>query len=455
MKIRTRIAIQFTLLVSTILLVFAISIYFFASYHRANEFNSRLKDRALTTAKLFADVDEVDGRLLKIIDRNSINALSDEQVLIYDAADNLIYSSVDTLVYGVDSHTLDQVRDEKEMKFLKNGNEAVGIHFDGKYDEYVVIASAYDKYGYSKLKYLKYLLVFGLMITVIFTLVLGLFFSRHALSPMAGVVEQVDKISISNLNLRVNEGNGKDEIAQLAHKFNRMLERLEAAFEMQRSFVANASHELRTPLTVLTGQLEVALMNEKAGEETKQVLHALLKDIKQLNKLSNGLLDLAQANLDVSELKLTKLRIDELVGLARAELIKQNRDYTIELNLVHFPEEENWLIVLANEQLLRAAIVNIIENGCKYSRDSTTQIKLEFDQTNVYISVIDRGIGISEPDLNRVFEPFYRSLNAKTFSGHGIGLTLAQKIIQLHNGEINVSSRLNEGTTVKLTIPHI
>ncbi|MDO9001788.1 MAG: HAMP domain-containing sensor histidine kinase [Bacteroidota bacterium] len=453
MKIRTRITLQFSIIVSIILIGFSFTIYFLLSNFRNQEFNDRLKDKALTTVKLLSDVDEVNNELLKIIDRNIVNPLPEEKVFIYDFEGKLVYCSLEIDVDEIEKNILNKIRLEKEIQFATNDRESVGILFVGKYDTYIVVASAFDKYGLSKLNYLRIVLFVGIIISIVLIIVIGLFFSKQALSPISNVVNQIDKITASNLNLRVDEGNAKDEIAQLAIKFNKMLERLDAAFETQRSFVSNASHELRTPLTALTGQLEVALMNEETNNPW-EVLRTLLNDIKQLNKLSNGLLDLAQANLDVSEIKLEVIRIDELIGLARAELIKRNKNYKLVLNFDEFPDEK-WLTLRANEQLLKSALVNIMENACKYSSNFTAEITLKFDNQNISISIADKGIGIEEADLQNIFEPFFRSRNAKVFSGHGIGLTLTKKIIELHKGKIVVNSKLGEGTVVTVVIPHL
>lgn len=452
MKIRTRITLQFTIIVSVILIVFATSVYFISANHREEEFYSRLEDNALTSVKLLSDVDEVDNNLLKIIDNNSANSLPDERIFIYDAKDKLVYSNPDNARYNIDTILLSEIKNKSEVRYSKDKYDAIGILFKGKRYDYIVVAMANDEYGLNKLNYLGYLLITGVLVTIVLIIGIALFFSKQALNPISGMVSQIDTISISNLNLRINEGNGSDEIAQLAIKFNKMLERLDAAFEMQRSFVSNASHELRTPLTALTGQLEVALM--KGDADPWIVLKNLLNEIKQLNKLSNGLLDLAQANLDISEIKIETLRIDEIIGNARAELLKRNKDYKINMDFEHFPEDENWLKVNANEQLLKSAFSNIIENACKYSQDKTAEINLSFNSFNVSIMVADKGIGIPEEDLKKIFDPFYRSGNAKHYSGHGIGLTLTKKIIELHKGKINVGSVYKQGTIVTVAIPH-
>lgn len=452
MKIRTRITLQFSIIVSVILIAFALSIYYFVSDNREEEFYSRLKNKALTAVKLFSDVDEVDNKLLKIFHDNTVNSSPEEWISIYDNKGKVVYSNKPENA-SLNPEFLKRIKKEKEIRYQESGVEVIALLFDGKLAEYIAVAKSYDAFGLEKLNYLRYILIIVVFVAILVTIVVGLFFSRQALNPISNVVNQIDKITISNLDLRVDEGNGSDEIAQLAIKFNKMLERLDSAFEIQRGFVANASHELRTPLTAITGQLEVALMNEKVNDPLG-VLRGLLNEIKQLNKLSNGLLDLAQANLDVSEIKLRELRIDELLGLARAELLKRNKNYNVQLNFSDYPEE-SWLKISANEQLLKSALTNVMDNACKYSNDHTVQVELRFTETNIELNFADNGIGISPTDLKNIFEPFFRSPNAKAYSGHGIGLTLARKIIELHKGTIHISSELGKGTRVSISLPHL
>ncbi|MBL7918374.1 MAG: HAMP domain-containing protein, partial [Bacteroidia bacterium] len=249
MKIRTRITLQFSIIVSVILITFSIIIYSLLNNFRKTEFLDRLRDKALTSVKLLSDVDEVNNDLLKIIDRNAVNPLPNEKVFIYDYNNKLVYCSLQEDKDEISKTLLDKIRLEGEIQISESESELVGILFKGKYDRYVVVASAFDKYGFTKLNYLKYILIVGDIVSFALIVIIGLFFSKQTLQPISNVVNQIDKITATNLNLRVNEGNAKDEIAQLAIKFNKMLERLDAAFEVQRSFVANASHELRTPLT--------------------------------------------------------------------------------------------------------------------------------------------------------------------------------------------------------------
>ena len=270
---------------------------------------------------------------------------------------------------------------------------------------------------------------------------------------MSEVVKQVDKISISNLDMRVDEGNGTDEIAQLSITFNRMLERLEKSFEMQKSFVSNASHELRTPLTSITGQIEVSLLKPRTQEEYRIILESVLEDIKNLNTLSNRLLDLAKASSDISAIILSPLRIDEIFWATRAELLEQRNEYNITIQFSEPIDDANKLTVLGNENLLRTAISNLMDNACKFSPDKSVKIIISVSENHIVARFIDNGIGIDNADLKLIFQPFFRAKNAKTISGHGLGLSMTDKIIQIHHGSTLIESCLHKGTVVTISLP--
>ncbi len=200
----------------------------------------------------------------------------------------------------------------------------------------------------------------------------------------------------------------------------------------------------------ITGQLEVALMNDRKPEEYKTVLLSILEDIKSVNSLTNGLLELAQADMDLSRLKMKKVRIDELLWQTRNELLKRHPNYIINIEVEEFPDDEGHLLIMGSEHLLKSALVNIIDNACKFSEKQLVNIYFKTQNETVNISFVDNGIGISEEDLQKIDQPFYRGNNAKSFPGHGLGLSLTSKIVALHKGKIEIISKLNEFTEVKV-----
>jgi len=454
MNIRLKLSIQFTAIVLSILVLFSFAIYYFSADFRKNDFNTRLEEKALTTAKLLIEVKEVDSLLLKIIDKNTINVLEDEKVVIYNDANKQIYKSSDKITEKTEPEILNQVKNQKKIRYTKNNNEHVGLVYSFDQKDYVVIASAYDKYGFMELKNLKIILVVGLLSSFLLTFLAGLFYSGRAMNPILGVIKQVNNISALHLDSRVNEGNGKDEIARLAITFNKMLERLELAFENQRQFVSNVSHELRTPLTSLTGQLEVTLMKERDVAEYEALLISMLEDIKTLNSLSNGLLELANSNIDIPAYQSKNTRIDEILFSAQSDLLKTHSNYIINIDFDEMPDEEQKLMVRANENLLKIAFINIMDNACKFSDQKRSDVNIGFSDKYVVIRFTDKGIGIPDEEMNKIFEPFYRASNSSKKQGHGIGLSLVKRIIEMHNGILNINSQIDVGTQITISLPY-
>lgn len=451
--IRTRLSLQFTYIVTFILILFSFIIYYFSDSYREAEFYSRLEKKAMTTAKLLIHVKEVDYNLMKIIDRNTVNAINNETVMIFDNTDKQIYNSSD-LEGIIDSKALiSKIRQSGHVRFHQGEKEVIGMLYVNNNIPYVILASALDSYGLKKLSNLKWIIIVGFFISIGMTVYLSKIYATRALKPMSDVVSQVDKINIANMNLRVNEGNGTDEIAQLAITFNKMLARLESAFQMQRSFVSNASHELRTPLTSITGQIEVSLMKSRTQEEYRTTLESVLEDIKNLNALSNGLLDLAKASSDISAVALHALRIDEILWQTRSELLARKKDYNITIHFSQDIDDEKKLMVLANDHLLKTAITNIMDNACKFSSNKSVEILLSVKDNWIKAAFSDTGIGIEKTNMENIFVPFFRAENAKNVPGNGLGLSLTDKIIRLHQGTLSVDSVINQGTIVTIEIP--
>jgi signal transduction histidine kinase len=455
MNIRTKLTVRFILVTAVILLLSSVLIYIFSVDYREDDFYTRLQNKANNTAKLLIEVDEVDITLLKKIEQNNPVSLPNEKIIIYNYKDTTLFSTDEENIIRVSDVLLDQVRLEEEVRWTQGDYEVLGFLFKGQYDRFVVIAAATDIYGFKKLINLIYILLIVFAISILVVSVAGWIYSGKALEPIARVVNQVDEISISSLDLRVDEGNSNDEIAKLARTFNNMLERLEASFLSQKNFIANASHELRTPLTSITGQLEVTLLNTRSGGEYQKVIHSVLDDIKSLNTLSNRLLVLAQSGAEEKEKRMVHLRIDDLLWTLKEELMRHNPSFIITIDLDEDLDDENKLIIKGDEQLMKTAFYNIIENGCKYSQDNTTQVILHSSRSGISIDFKDKGIGIPEEDVPKIFEPFYRGSNTKNIKGHGIGLSMVRGIIKLHKGIIQLNSSVKTGTTVTISLPTI
>lgn len=415
---------------------------------------TRLESRAITTGRLLVTVQEVDKNLLRIIDRNTIYALPREKVLVFDRHNNLIYSSLEDL-QGM--HTLEMLNEIRQKKIIRGtigDMEQVGVLYREGADDYVIIAVAYDRFGKSKLRNLRTVLLSGLIVGIIIIILAGRWYAAQALVPLSRLNAEISTISAGSLDKRADEGNQKDEIAQLAINFNLMLERLEKAFEMQNSFVSNASHELRTPLATMRSQIQVTLAKERTVEDYKTLLQSLQEDINSFSELTNGLLTLARSGMDKQKLQFTTFRIDEVLFLAQEELARQHRNYQFQMDYDHLPENDRDLIVFGNEQLIATALLNFMDNACKFSKNKTAMISMACKGKMVEIRFKDSGIGVPEKEKEKIFSPFYRAGNAKSFArGHGIGLSLCKRIMELHGGRVSLISNPDEGSIFTATLP--
>lgn len=453
MEIRKKLAYQFIGIVAFILWFTLVVVYFLFSQARKEEFYNRLSSKAIMVAQMLIDIDEIDLELLKRIERNNPLNLANEKIIIYDYNNNKIYSTDNDNIIKIPENNIDQIRVNQSMRFSQKPYEIVGEFYVGQYDRIVVFAAATDIFGMNKLKWLRIIMVVVFFISLVIVFLAGRLFSIRALHPISLIVRQVNTIGISNLNARVNEGNGKDEMALLAKTFNKMLGRLETAFKTQKSFIANASHELRTPLTVITGQIEVILMKARTNEEYRKILQLVLAEIKDLNQISNKLLLLAQASSDPADISFSLFRIDDLLWQAQNDLQTRNPEYILNIRFDKTINDEGKMLVTGNASLMKTAILNLMENACKYSNGLPVEVILAFQNNLVIIHFIDKGIGIEKSDIKTIFEPFYRSKNAMNHPGHGIGLSLAEKIALLHKGKIEVKSESGKGSEFILMIP--
>lgn len=453
MNIRKKLSYQFLGIVALLLWISLLAIYFAFSQARKEEFYDRLGRKAKLVAEMLIDIEEIDTELLRKIEKNNPLNLANEKIVIYDFQNQIIYSTDENNFLDLPGATIEEVRLKQEIRFKKGDYEIFGQFYAGRYERIVVFAAATDIFGKNKLKWLGIIMVIVFTLSLIFVWLAGRLFALKALAPISTIISQVNKIEASNLSNRLDEGNGKDEIANLARTFNNMLQRLELAFRLQKNFIANASHELRTPLTVITGQIEVILMKARNNEEYKNTLLTVLEEIKDLNNLSNKLLMLAQTNLDKDEPDFSIIRIDDVIWKCRKEVMGRNAKNIIDIYFGEEIDDENKMQIYGNELFLKTAIVNLMDNACKYSDNHKAEVYLNALNDHLILKFSDQGIGIAEKDLEMIFEPFYRSKNVINTPGHGIGLSLVKKIVSLHNGSIHVKSELQKGTEFEIVLP--
>ena len=455
MKIRLKLTLLFTSLFAALLLAFALVTYFSYAANREEEYFKRLKQQAITKANLLLET-KIRPEVLQVIYKNSPNSLFQEEVAVYDTNFHLLYhDAVEIDKVKETRGMIDTIIARQNIHFNVGPLQAVGVLYKYEGKSYVLTAAARDEAGLEKLDTLKYTLIVGFGIAVVLTLIAGTLFSRKALQPVSQMVDKVNAITATNLDSRVDEGNGKDEMAELAITFNQMLDRLEKSFDSQKEFVSNISHELRTPLATIITELELSETKERTPEEYKIIIALTLNDARRLSKLSTGLLDIAKASYDQTEIIFKELRLDELLLDARQQVLKSNSAYHVNIIFEREIENDDDISVKGNEYLLKVAFYNLMENACKFSENHQSTVAISFHDKNTILRFADRGIGIPTEEIPHIFSSFYRGTNKTFASGNGIGLSLTDKIIRLHNGSITVVSDVNEGTTFTIELPHL
>jgi signal transduction histidine kinase len=455
MPVRLRITFLFALLAFIILGIVCSGIYYFSYTSRIEAITTRLQNRAITTARLLSQREIFDKELIQRIDSSTTISLKNKTVQAYSSHNKKIYSYSDvpgdTLV--ITAQKLNNARVNGSYYFTIGNKEAVAYHYVNNNANMVMISAAEDVEGKQNLSSLLNILIASFLIGVIIILVSGYFFSRRLLLPIKKITEDVEEISAQNLARRIQTGIAKDEWYQLSYTLNNLLNRLQESFELQRRFISNASHELSTPLTSISSQLEVTLQRPRDAEEYRKVMQSIYQDVQHMSKLTQTLLEFAKASGNAGGLEISLIRIDEIILTLPSEAIKIDPAYSIFLEFENLPEEEEKLLVFGNEALLLTAIKNIAINACKYSNDHQAVVTLKVEEDYLSIIVSDKGKGMPQEELSNIFQPFYRVEEDRHAGGFGLGLSLAERIIKLHKGSIEVLSVVDLGTSFIIRLP--
>lgn len=452
MNIRTKLTAIFFSIVIVVLTVVSFFIYYFSSNYRETDFYRRLKNRAVNTAQVLVEVEEVNAELLRRMERNNPASLPNQYIVIFNYKNEVLYRSEGIDIIPVDTTLLNNIRLQKEIRFHWQDYEFLGFLYAEGYERYTVIAGATDVYGRDALNNLRNILILTFGVSIIFVSILGWFFAGRVLSPISRIVSDVDKITAVNLSRRLDEGNRKDELGKLAATFNKMLERLQAAFAAQKNFIANASHEIKTPITVMKAEVDVTLLQDREKSQYVKVLRSVVGGLQGLNKLSTQLLLLAQTSAEEPVVNFSAIRIDDILWEIKEDLLKAFPGYSIDIGF-DLNMSDQFLQIHGDEQLIKTALLNLMDNACKYADDKKVIISLNAGHESLVITFINNGPGIEAGSLDKIFEPFYRGPAGKRAKGFGIGLSLVSRIIKIHGGSIQVDSIPFQKTTFIMELP--
>ena len=289
------------------------------------------------------------------------------------------------------------------------------------------------------------------LIAVIIAFVVGRAISSKMLRPVHEVANAAVKISEENFNQRIEEPEADDEIRELVHAFNDMLERLQISFERQNQFISDVSHELKTPISVIKGYTNLLSRWGKDDEEVlNEAIESISSETEHMSMLISRLLFWARNDVN-SSINITELCIEELLDEIKKEA--EVMELPAEINISGNASTR----IDGDYHLIKQLIWIFVENAVKYSGEKSCIIdfKTETDKNRAILRIKDNGIGIKEEDIKNIFERFYRSDKSrnKKISGFGLGLSIAKWIVEHHNGKISVESTFGEGTEFILNFP--
>lgn len=281
---------------------------------------------------------------------------------------------------------------------------------------------------------------------------IGYILAKRALLPVDRMVETTRYISGEHLSERLQETGTGDELDRLAQTLNAMLDRLDSTFSQIRRFSADASHELQTPLTIIKGELEVALRAERNPEEYRDVLRSVLEEIDRIAVMVESLLLLGRAEAGLLKMDTQKVLLFDLVDRAFLRLKPLAEARSVQMTI----EKLDPAVIDGDTDRLERLIVNLMDNAIKYtSPGGQISIELAENPHGVELRISDTGIGISESEQERVFQPFYRTDQARNISqrGTGLGLAIARSIAVAHGGTISLESAPGQGSTFAVRFP--
>ncbi len=452
MSLKFRFAALLSFFVSLVLLLSFTSIYLLYYNYRQEEFY----DRVAAEGNEFAEVvnefkDEKKADEVKMLQGLHNNTLYNECLEILDSNFVVINSLPDSFTYKITPDLLQQLKKTNREQFTIADRQFV-VLYKPETKNYVVSAG-YDIGGLKRLSNLRIILLAVFITAVLLTIFFSFSFVRQLLKPLTKLSNQIKFINESQLSVRVEEAKGNDEIAQIGQNFNSLLERLNKAFESQKTFVHHASHELRTPLATMYSQTESALRKDLSTVEYKNLLISLKEDQLEMIELTNSLLLLSQYEKLNTSKDWPEIRIDEVIYDTISFSKKLFPFADISFTFEQVPDNEEDLILKGNETLLKSAFGNLIKNGYLYSTDKKINITVSHKQNIILIHFDNSGNEINS-SFDELVTPFYRGENSTNIKGFGLGLAIVDRIVKLHHGETSYTYIDNKTNRFTIQLPN-
>jgi two-component system, OmpR family, sensor kinase len=481
-SVRLRLTLWYSLVLALVLVSLSVLTYFLYSHsisRRADIDLNQLTQAFLSTFRAeLADQNKVDSAKNAAREAMLEHRFRSTCFFVLDEEGNVILSCLDFPNPGINrdfpSKTLlDSTPFHSLVPSPANNGEVQTIH--GGRDGYRVLAVPLPVEGHSytlavaqslhpqkeMLADIRNTFLLAIPIALLLASLGGYFLAQRSLAPVAAMAAQAHSIGAANLHNRLMVANERDELGQLALAFNQLLERLEASFEQQRRFMADASHELRTPVAILRGETEVTLSQpQRTDQDYRETLSILRQESQRLSIIVEDLFTLARADAGQYPLTLRETYLDEIASesLVRVRSLALSKKITLCSNI------EPDLPILADETLMGRLLINLLDNAIKYSPSgSTVTLACRREEDRYMLCVSDNGAGIPAELQPRLFERFFRADKARSRSaqsgsegetgGSGLGLAISRWIVEAHHGQLVLTHSDSSGSCFSATLP--
>lgn len=392
MKTGTKIALFYSAITVGVIALIIFLFYWMATGYMDRLYYSYLTEKAFATAAKHWEKDESTEEDYARIQKHYDETLPVATEILLNADQDK--STRDSLSVYLSEYELDRLYAGETIRIHKDDLSGAAVYYPDNEGNFIVLVLSTNKYGIEIQHRIAWLLLGLLLISAVLIYFVGRLYAT------------------------------------------RMIDRIDAAYQSEKSFISNASHELNNPLTAIQGECEISLMKERSPQEYQAALKRIETETKRIIQLMKNLLFLSRGDKEI----LTNAREE----IALADFLMQFVDGRVSFQTDHFA-----YTITANPHLLKIALGNLINNACKYSENKPVEIRMKAGT----LTITDYGIGIPSEELPHIFQPFYRASNARSFSGHGIGLSLSLRILGSYGAQVEVVSEPKKGTCVSVDFP--
>lgn len=446
LSIKFKVTLWYTLFMTLLVVAVLWFLFTISSSRILSDAKLRLQD---TVLQCFREI-EYDEGVLEFDD--DINYLGEGVYLsVYDAQGNLLYGRIPSHFQGASTLIMDemqQIQSEQILWYVYDYCQQI----DG-YGNLWVRGITSQTHADETFHRIVRMLLILLPFFVVCIALGGYLIIRRTLAPLADMTSAARRISEgTDLSERIRLGEGTDEVHQLAHTFDQMMEKLQTSFESEKQFTSDVSHELRTPVTVIISQCEYAAQEGISLEESQNCLAVIMMQAKKMSKLISQLLTLARTDSGKQKLHLETLNLSELTEIT----VEEQRSLAASKHITITTNIQPDILLCADETMIMRMLINLISNSITYGKEQgNTTVTLTSDASQIICSVSDNGIGIEDQQLDKIWKRFYQAdaSRSSSESGVGLGLPMVKWIVKAHGGSVSVDSTPGVGSCFTIRFP--